>query len=845
MKFFKAYFIVFAFLCAFINISAQEDRKLNETKSSLQTNQEGMVILQKVYSSALEGNFMGDDPNRNVKIYLPPGYTENTDLYYPTITLLAYHGGNHNSFFNYGGENISKVMDELINNGTIKPMILVCPDCKNKFNDCHFANSSLSGNWEDFLTKDLVAYMDNNFRSITNPKSRGIGGFSSGAYGALKIATKNPGVYGAVYALSSPIDFKAQINNQWKDNIVRAIKADAFPTGDMYVNINFGMAVAFSPNKLNPPSYGNFPVTEDGALIDSTWQKWLRHDPVMLVNPFKDSLQKLTAIKFDCGTEDDLHITSQNYSDTLSEYGIQHVFESYTGGHGDKLFERIRSDVLPFFSDTLQQRFLEMENQDCLGIGDSLFTKSGMYGNVYVVPVGTAKSLAAILEAQLRKTEVSATKLTKIDLTGLDYGLYQAYNVSNEGYISQPVKFSYISDTPIATLKVVDFIKGTLLPDFTVKVDGSAVQADENGKVSVEGCGLHTLNINADNYTALDTSLMIYLDTTFVVKLVKDSYFRLTDKTSGEPIPGIMVRYGDKSSTTNSNGIIAVPNLKTGTFAFTSLSSKYFTLADTVLCNPGDTATIQLTRKKADVTIIVQDGNGPVVGLITNFDGAEYITDADGKISIADLAARNEYKFNIENGCYNTFQDSVYIEINDTLNVVLEPKTISPTITVVQLGGDSISISASMDGNVYLVPDGTALTPESILANSIDNTSVSENVQATMQLKGETGENVWVVFLASSCQNIVKWDKVIVEVAEISESDFKIYPNPAYNEVMITHQLLRPVTIELLSSNGVLLKKFEISGTKQQINLSDYSSGVYFIHLKSDDFIYTEKIIKL
>ena len=139
--------ITFTFLSTTLNVYSQELSNPIPTKSFVNTSSNGSLFTRTVFSQSLDGNFLGDDPNRKVSIYLPPGYDENQDIHYPLITVLAYHGGNHTSWFNYGGEDLSKVMDELINNGSIDPMIIVSPDCKNKFNDCHFANSSLSGNW--------------------------------------------------------------------------------------------------------------------------------------------------------------------------------------------------------------------------------------------------------------------------------------------------------------------------------------------------------------------------------------------------------------------------------------------------------------------------------------------------------------------------------------------------------------------------------------------------------------------------------------------------------------------------------------------------------------------------
>jgi S-formylglutathione hydrolase FrmB len=95
---------------------------------------------------------------------------------------------------------VSDIVDKLILNGEIKPMILAAPDTKGKtYIGTFYTNSSLNGRWEDFITQDLVQFVERNYRAVRQSRSRGIMGVSMGGYGAIKLALKHPDIFSVVY----------------------------------------------------------------------------------------------------------------------------------------------------------------------------------------------------------------------------------------------------------------------------------------------------------------------------------------------------------------------------------------------------------------------------------------------------------------------------------------------------------------------------------------------------------------------------------------------------------------------------------------------------------------------
>ena len=63
-----------------------------------------------------------------------------------------------------------------------------------------YVSSAANGDWETFITEDVVEYVDANFRTLPSAESRGLTGDSMGGFGALNLSMRHPEVFGAVYA---------------------------------------------------------------------------------------------------------------------------------------------------------------------------------------------------------------------------------------------------------------------------------------------------------------------------------------------------------------------------------------------------------------------------------------------------------------------------------------------------------------------------------------------------------------------------------------------------------------------------------------------------------------------
>ena len=325
----------------------------------------GLLVDAVVYSPGLEGNLLGDSPYRNVTIYLPPGY-ESSAKRYPVVYLLhGFYGDNTCSFGTglcnnrYPKINLEPVLEDLINAGTIEPMIVVAPDARNRFEGSWYLNSASSGNWEDFIVEDVVQFVDENYRTLPSSESRGIAGFSVGGYGAVWIAMRHADVFSAVYAKGASIlafslpELNDGLRKMYEE-ILAATEIDDFDQLPDNAKEHVSLSVAVIPNPSAPPFYCDYIYDyASDQLVDSTVQKCWKFDPYTSISTYEDNLLQLSAILLDCGDQEWNLTVNTTFSEGLAEIGIENTLITFEGDHGDKDIERLRDKAFPMFSEHL------------------------------------------------------------------------------------------------------------------------------------------------------------------------------------------------------------------------------------------------------------------------------------------------------------------------------------------------------------------------------------------------------------------------------------------------------------------------------------------------------------
>jgi S-formylglutathione hydrolase len=171
----------------------------------------GSIERIKVHGKSLEGNLEGDSPDRDVSVYLPPNYATARTRRYPVVYLLHGYTNSDERWFGPGlksgflsaNTSLPAVADRAISEGGASEMILVMPNAYTIYQGSMFSNSATTGDWEGYVTHDLVAYIDSRYRTIATPAGRGLAGHSMGGYGTIRLAMKYPDLYSSIYVLSA------------------------------------------------------------------------------------------------------------------------------------------------------------------------------------------------------------------------------------------------------------------------------------------------------------------------------------------------------------------------------------------------------------------------------------------------------------------------------------------------------------------------------------------------------------------------------------------------------------------------------------------------------------------
>jgi enterochelin esterase-like enzyme len=309
--------------------------------------QSGTVERIKVHSPAIAGNLEGNPADRDVLVYLPPSYGRDTSRRYPVVYQL--HG------WLPGGEQWAGMIDfeagtnRALASGSAKEMIVVVPDSLTVHGGSMYSTSTTSGDFEGFIARDLVAYIDEYYRTLARRESRGLSGHSMGGYGTWRIAMKHPELYSSFYAMSSCCLGPYSAEGAGMAEAAKITTLEQAKEAGIGVRVQLTLAAAWSPNPAKPPLYFDFPI-ENGELRPLILTKWNANVPLAIIDQYIPGLKTFKAIGIEVGLQDGLIGVNQAISDVLTSYGIEHVYETYEGNHTNKVAERYATRVLPFFS---------------------------------------------------------------------------------------------------------------------------------------------------------------------------------------------------------------------------------------------------------------------------------------------------------------------------------------------------------------------------------------------------------------------------------------------------------------------------------------------------------------
>lgn len=305
----------------------------------------------EVRSASIEGNLEGNSADRKVLVVTPPGYDESPNKRYPVVYYL--HGYWAPVEAQQEGFKLHEAVQAAAEAGN--ELIMVMPDGFSKLRGGFYSSSPTVGDYESFVADDLVKWMDANYRTIAKRDSRGLAGHSMGGYGTIRIAMKRPEVFSSIYMMSAcclppqPIDVATakRVEGMTADDVAKAQFNDLAAVSTL---------ATWSPD----PTADNFlkvytGLKDDGTLDPLVNYRLAANSPLVLLPQYLPALKSLEGFAMDIGDKDFLLDGNRLFREELDKFGIKYDFELYEGDHGNRIGERIRTEVMPFFGKHLDK----------------------------------------------------------------------------------------------------------------------------------------------------------------------------------------------------------------------------------------------------------------------------------------------------------------------------------------------------------------------------------------------------------------------------------------------------------------------------------------------------------
>jgi S-formylglutathione hydrolase FrmB len=359
---------------------------------------QGQTLTLEYDSKILKASIpktLGDPHKRKVTVWLPPHYESGASSErFPVFYDLVGFTGSGLSHVNWRAfdENVPERAARLIHEGKMGPAIIVFPDCFTALGGNQYINSSAVGDYADYITQEIIPFIDGEFRTLASRQHRGCFGKSSGGYGAIIHGMKYAKYWGAIASHSGDAYFDFVYMNDWPGTITELMKHRAKQRVSGSIDVrkeekgvalgvddgrvkNFlkhmwktenannaeghammiiAMAATYDPDPKAPLGFRLPFNLETGERIDARWSEWRKHDPIHLVAKHQASLKSLRGIFIDCGWRDQYHIHygARILSKRLHAAGVKHVYEEFNDTHSGVDYRMDQS--LPFLYQALK-----------------------------------------------------------------------------------------------------------------------------------------------------------------------------------------------------------------------------------------------------------------------------------------------------------------------------------------------------------------------------------------------------------------------------------------------------------------------------------------------------------
>jgi S-formylglutathione hydrolase FrmB len=246
-------------------------------------------------------------------LILPAGY-ENSGKRYPVLYLLHGRGSDLESWPEMDVPDYASAYD----------LIVVMPDVGSSwYVNWPVSEGGEKNDWEDYIIKDLIGFVDSHYRTVASRKGRAIDGFSMGGYGALTLGFLHPDMFCSVNSHSGALRWMDRLRDHLKGEAVDPLIVS--PEREAQYR-----AEAEASNSLKGR-------TPQGRMVTSL-EACDAIDPFHLVLAVPP--EQLPDIRLDCGMDESLFEYSRKFAELLMEHKIPFTYAQVPGRHDAENWSR-------------------------------------------------------------------------------------------------------------------------------------------------------------------------------------------------------------------------------------------------------------------------------------------------------------------------------------------------------------------------------------------------------------------------------------------------------------------------------------------------------------------------
>ena len=310
-------------------------------------------------SKALRHNVLNDPSTRLIPIFSP---TNNSNPVLPVIYYLPGYGNNSQSFID--NSNVWKAFTQKLAD-EVTPVIFVVVDGKTRWGGSQYLNSPAQGNYEDYMSKEVVEAVESRHQVPGRGIRRIIAGHSSGGFGALRLGISHHELFDGVIALSPDSAFMISHLPLVKIPTlaslplldVERIENGTIPApkdGDILYAL--GLSAAYAPSRMTG-RLGKFDWLYDdkGQFREQVWQRWLDNDPLTIVQRDLNAFGSSQQIYLEGPAQDDFkaNIGAKAIYEAIKNRPSRTALYQPPGHHSSHLRERIERGMQWIFEKPL------------------------------------------------------------------------------------------------------------------------------------------------------------------------------------------------------------------------------------------------------------------------------------------------------------------------------------------------------------------------------------------------------------------------------------------------------------------------------------------------------------